>query len=80
MTEHLRTMTKGQLKAMLHKEEAKMQTQAQMKICSICQREFKEFGNNARPINDGRCCDDCNTLLVIPARIRMLHREEEEAK
>ena len=25
-------------------------------------------GNNAYPINDGRCCDDCNAKYVIPAR------------
>ena len=33
--------------------------------CSICKKEFKEHGNNAQPINDGVCCDDCNTLVII---------------
>lgn len=28
-----------------------------------------EHGNNAQPINDGRCCDKCNWEVVIPARI-----------
>jgi hypothetical protein len=26
-------------------------------------------GNNAQPIMDGRCCDECNNTLVIPARL-----------
>ena len=37
-------------------------------VCSICFGKFTEFGNNAEPINDGRCCDDCN-MMVINARI-----------
>jgi len=26
--------------------------------------------NNASPINDGRCCNECNITVVIPARIQ----------
>ena len=34
--------------------------------CSICNNNINdEFGNNAQPINDGICCDDCNTLVII---------------
>jgi len=29
-------------------------------------------GNNAEPINDGRCCDECNATVVIPARIALM--------
>lgn len=36
--------------------------------CSICKEAYEGFGNNAQPINDGRCCDDCN-MLVIEARL-----------
>ena len=42
--------------------------------CSICGDIIKpnwigwEYGNNAQPINNGRCCDDCNYAHVIPAR------------
>jgi len=42
-----------------------------MSICSICGKEYNGLGNNARPINDGRCCDVCN-YLVICARIEQL--------
>ena len=37
--------------------------------CSICNQTFQGFGNNAHPINNGRCCDDCNTK-VIQTRIK----------
>jgi len=38
-------------------------------ICSICKREYVGWGNNANPVNDGRCCDECNWKVVIPKRI-----------
>ena len=38
--------------------------------CSICKKEFTGGSNNAQPVNPGRCCDDCNQRLVIPARIQ----------
>ena len=44
-------------------------------ICSICQVTIQPNasgwagGNNAEPINEGRCCDRCDQLVVIPARI-----------
>jgi len=33
-------------------------------ICSVCGREYTGFGNNAWPINPGRCCNDCNQIVV----------------
>ena len=41
-----------------------------MKHCSICNSEYDGFGNNARPINNGRCCDACNKK-VIETRIKL---------
>jgi hypothetical protein len=38
--------------------------------CSICKESFRGMGNNAEPINDGRCCDICNDIKVIPARLK----------
>ena len=32
---------------------------------SICNEKIEGFGNNAQPINNGTCCDDCNTLVII---------------
>lgn len=36
--------------------------------CSICKKNYQGYGNNAEPINKGRCCDDCN-MLVIARRL-----------
>ena len=47
-------------------------------ICSICNEPIPTTwygwseGNNAEPINDGRCCDKCDATVVIPKRIEML--------
>lgn len=44
--------------------------------CSICNNPIPvngfgwAYGNNAQPVNDGRCCDLCNFMYVIPARLR----------
>jgi hypothetical protein len=37
--------------------------------CSICSEWYAGFGNNAEPVDDGRCCDDCNNSKVLPARV-----------
>jgi hypothetical protein len=43
--------------------------------CSICGKKILpnafgwDKGNNAYPVNDGRCCDLCNTTVVIPVRL-----------
>ena len=39
--------------------------------CSICDEEFQGFGNNASPFK-GVCCDECNGMHVIPARMAMM--------
>ena len=47
-------------------------------ICSICNEPIPTTwygwseGNNADPINDGRCCDNCDATVVFPKRIEML--------
>ena len=37
---------------------------SQVKKCSICNNTYKGYGNNAEPINSGRCCDYCNDVVV----------------
>jgi hypothetical protein len=52
-------------------------TTKETKVCSICQQPYSGYGNNAWPVNDGRCCDDCNSSIVIPARlVEFTHRKE----
>jgi len=38
-------------------------------VCSICGKTFIGYGNNAQPVNNGRCCNDCNNERVMPERI-----------
>jgi hypothetical protein len=45
--------------------------------CSICGNEIEnkngwDKGNNAEPVNDGRCCDVCNWTVVIPTRMKLM--------
>ena len=52
--------------------------------CSICQKDIASRardikwlkGNNAQPVNNGRCCDVCDKTIVIPARLVMIKREK----
>ncbi len=51
-----------------------------MSLCSICGKPYEEYGNNAQPVNDGKCCDVCNATIVIPRRIQdrnNIRREQE---
>ena len=53
----------------------KKQNSSNETVCSICgQIIVREFGNNAQPINDGICCDNCNYTVVIPARIYLVNK------
>jgi len=45
--------------------------------CSICGKEIEVVngwaeGNNALPINNGRCCDRCNFERVLPERLKQI--------
>ena len=51
-------------------------------ICSICHQPIVPHpltgwahGNNAEPLNSGRCCDDCDAIHVIPERIRRIYAQ-----
>lgn len=51
------------------------------KACVICGKRFNGHGNNPWPVkNYGQCCDDCNQDQVVPARIKMVTKKEEEGK
>lgn len=41
-----------------------------MPTCSICGKHYEGYGNNAQPINNGRCCDNCNVTIVVPRRMQ----------
>ena len=48
--------------------------------CSICGKNYEGYGNNAQPVNTGRCCDSCNATVVVLRRMQdyrnQLIREE----
>jgi hypothetical protein len=46
-----------------------------METCSICKSEYDGYGHNAYPF-PGRCCDMCNDMMVIPARLKGLSAQE----
>ena len=34
-------------------------------VCCICGREYEGYSNNAEPlVYKGRCCDECNKLVI----------------
>ncbi|MDD5355119.1 MAG: hypothetical protein PHY56_01055 [Candidatus Omnitrophica bacterium] len=50
--------------------------------CCLCKKEIPieangwAEGNNAEPLRKGRCCNECNLAIVIPARLAgMLRRK-----
>ena len=46
--------------------------------CDICNNWIAdEFGNNDEPIFKGKCCDECNWVFVVPARLNELARLDE---
>lgn len=50
--------------------------------CCLCGNEIEknplsgwDQGNNAQPLADGRCCDECDYALVIPQRIKDYYKK-----
>lgn len=33
--------------------------------CCLCNRDIIGFGNNAQPLGEGICCDECNIKVII---------------
>ena len=46
-------------------------------VCCICGKPIVGYGNNAEPVANGRCCDECNYSKVIPARLKNLNLKED---
>lgn len=41
--------------------------------CCICGKKIEEReSNNASPLKEGRCCNDCNVKVVIPHRYKLI--------
>lgn len=49
--------------------------------CCICKNTFDGFGNNPYPVSkdpDDICCDTCNLLKVLPARVQLMWGQDSE--
>lgn len=50
-----------------------------IKKCCICGKEFEGWGNNPYPVKEeGECCDECNFMYVLPARIELLNKRDKK--
>jgi len=49
--------------------EALREQEAKAEICILCGCTYSGWGHNAQPLSEGRCCDTCNDVHVIPERI-----------
>lgn len=55
-------------------------------ICCICELPIPAkgtwtHGNNAEPVvKNGRCCDECDNMVVIPTRIALIVASRRESK
>ena len=51
-----------------------------IEICCLCGNGYIGFGNNAYPIKEDKCCDNCNKDYVIPERIKRINERESKCK
>lgn len=43
--------------------------------CCFCGKDFGKYGNNAKPIKKGLCCDDCS-IKVNTERLKRLKEKK----
>ncbi len=49
--------------------------------CTICRIDIQGHGNNPSPVKEeGKCCDMCNSLVVLPHRLRASGMTEDEVQ
>lgn len=44
--------------------------------CCLCSKEVEGYGNNARPLKEGICCDECNYSKVIPEKMKLVTQKD----
>jgi hypothetical protein len=63
----------------MKKQKRTVVKKEEQNICSICFAKYSGFGNNAEPINSGRCCDMCDAIVIV-ARINQIFNNNENRK
>lgn len=59
--------------AMENDNEFKKSLTEDREACVLCGKHIDGHGNNPAPLADeGKCCDECNSTKVIPARMKAL--------
>lgn len=54
-----------------------MAKETRLRPCVLCTFEYEGFGHNPAPLSlEGRCCDVCNDIFVIPERIRIMRDQQ----
>ena len=43
--------------------------------CKICNETIFGHGHNAQPVANGRCCDTCQDIYVLPTRMDLVLSE-----
>lgn len=46
------------------------------KLCVICGDAIHDYGHNAEPTAQGRCCDECNYNIVLNDRIKLMFNRQ----
>ena len=53
----------------------------EVKICPLCGKPYKNWGNNPYPMERDMVCDECNMNVIIPLRfgidIKSIQKSEE---
>ena len=55
-----------------------MTSNLESKTCGFCQGQYIGWGNNGLPVYNGRVCDGCNSLFVLPARIAQIYSDKKQ--
>lgn len=61
------------IKENLEEEKEDKDLTEDKETCVLCGKHIDGYGNNPAPLADeGKCCDECNSTKVIPARMKVL--------
>jgi hypothetical protein len=72
-----RVPTVGALESLIQPpaREPTVSRKAKPQTCSICGGSYTGYGNNAAPINYGRCCDACDEKVISKRVERFVSQE-----
>ena len=62
-----------------------MDNEGKLIPCCICAKDIEPVGDwlegsSAEPVADGRCCNQCDMEVVVPARIKLIWARQARRK